>query len=78
MSPDYPPQTIVDSPWKEGEYLLVLVEQPRAFTLGSRIDHALSGSFLSFPTSPPSSVFSLPLSFSLFFLFCERDIDSRA
>lgn len=29
MSPDYPPQTIVDSPWKEGEYLLVLVEQPR-------------------------------------------------
>lgn len=68
MSPDYPPQTIVDSPWKEG-YLLVREES--AFAL-SRIDHALSASFLPFLLSSlsplPSVFFLLLLSFFFFFI----------
>lgn len=81
MSPDYPPQTIVDSPWKEGEYLLV--EEARLFTLGHApreltvpfLDHFFSSSlvFSPFPVFPPPFFLSF-----FFFLFRERDIDSRA
>lgn len=71
MSPDYPPQTIVDSPWKEGEYLLV--EEARLFTLGHApreltvpfLDHFFSSSlvFSPFPVFPP------PFFLSFFFFF---------
>lgn len=79
MSPDYPPQTIVDSPWKEGEYLLVLVKQPRlslsATLLANWPCHfwIISSPFL-FSLFPPL-LLSLPCfssPFSLFFYFVKR------
>lgn len=54
MSPDYPPQTIADSPWKRGRIVAVAGGVPSPdLASSSRIDRGRSGPFPFFSSPPP-------------------------